>query len=159
MGQLQDDFLRAAAAAATAAGHPFAEYAACEAALESAWGLSKLAVLGNNLFGQKQAHPAPPGAVTLTLPTREYLHGSWVAILATWVKFPDWSTCFHARMGLLQCPSRVYPHYSAALAAPTGEIFIDEVSKTWSTDPDRAGKVLTIHDLHRSAFDSKPIAA
>ena len=52
---LQDSFLRQAAAAAHTAGHIFPAYAACEAALESTWGQSRLARQANNLFGQKQS--------------------------------------------------------------------------------------------------------
>jgi hypothetical protein len=70
---MQDDFLLKACEAARTAGHVFPEYAACEAALESAWGMSRLAVEANNLFGQKQSHP--PLGESLDLPTKEYLHG------------------------------------------------------------------------------------
>ena len=145
MATFQDDFLRKAASAARAAGHPFPEYAACEAALESAWGQSGLATRANNLFGQKQSRPPLDGTGTLSLPTREFLGGVWVTVNANWVLFTDWSTCFNARMRLLQGASRKYPHYAAALAATTGEEFVREVSQTWSTDPARANKVLSIY--------------
>jgi hypothetical protein len=49
--------------------------------------------------------------------------------------------------------ARGYPNYGAALAAATGEQFITLVSRTWSTDPDRAGKVLDVYDHHRLAFE------
>ncbi len=74
------EFLQTTAAAARAAGHIFPEYAACEAALESAWGQSSLAVKGNNLFGTKQhVHPIYG---TLNIPTREFLHSTWVVVNA-----------------------------------------------------------------------------
>src|ERR1700761_5944697 len=79
-GMSEAEFLAKAVAAAKAAGHVWPEYAACEAALESAWGGSELAVQANNLFGQKQAHLPLAGTETLTLPTREYLHGAWVTV-------------------------------------------------------------------------------
>ncbi len=148
----QEDFLLNAAAAARAANHLFPDYAACEAALESGWGLSRLATEANNLFGQKQAHPPLPGTATLTLPTREFLHGAWVAVQAAWVKFPDWESCFRERMALLRSLAAAWPNYAAALRAATGEQFITEVSRTWSTDPARAGKVLTVYDCHRAVF-------
>lgn len=150
---LQEAFLRKAAAAARTAGHLFPEYAACEAALESGWGQSHLATAANNLFGQKQAHPPLPGTQTLSLPTREFLHGAWVAVQANWVEFPDWEACFTERMALLRSLARGYPNYGAALAATTGEQFITLVSRTWSTDPARAGKVLDVYDHHRAAFE------
>lgn len=148
----QNDFLLKALAAARAAGHLFPGYAACEAALESGWGLSLLAREANNLFGQKQAHPPLSGTETLALPTREFLHGVWTQVPANWVKFPDWSACFRERMALLRSLAGAWPNYRAALAAATGEQFITEVSRTWSTDPHRAGKVLDVYDHHRAAL-------
>ena len=62
--------------------------------------------------------------------------------------------CFSARMRLLQGASRKYPHYAAALAATTGEEFVREVSQTWSTDPARASKVLSIYAAHHGCFVS-----
>ena len=148
----QESFLRRACDAARAAGHLFPEYAACEAALESGWGQSHLATQANNLFGQKQAHPPLPGTETLSLPTREYLHGAWVSVQAAWVQFPDWSSCFRERMALLHSLATGYPNYREALAAATGEQFVTAVSRSWSTDPARAGKVLAVYDAHRGAF-------
>jgi flagellum-specific peptidoglycan hydrolase FlgJ len=152
MSSLQEEFLRKASDAAKAASHIFPEYAACEAALESGWGMSQLAGSANNLFGQKQAHPPLPGTETIALPTREYLHGAWTTVRANWIMFADWQACFEERMRLLGALSHAYPHYAAALAARSGEEFIHEVSQSWSTDPQRAGKVLSIYDAHHQAF-------
>jgi flagellum-specific peptidoglycan hydrolase FlgJ len=153
-----DEFLQEAFVAARAAGHVFPEYAACEAALESAWGLSGLAVKGHNLFGQKQSHPPLSGTGTLTMPTREFLHGAWITVQANWVQFDDLKACFAARMELLQRLSQSHPDYRTALVATDGATFITEVSRTWSTDPQRAGKVLSIFDNHHQAF-SEMLAA
>jgi len=144
----QAEFLEKAVAAAQAAGHIWPEFAACEAALESAWGGSALAVQAHNLFGQKQAHPPLAGTATMELPTREFLHGAWVTVSAQWVKFADWNGCFTERMRLLQRLRRAYPHYAEALVAKTGEAYVTTVSKSWSTDPQRAAKVLAIHHQH-----------
>ncbi len=114
--------------------------------------MSHLAVEANNLFGQKQSHPALAGTDTIALPTREYLHGAWVSVQANWVRFADWSACFRERMTLLHSLSAAYPNYKAALGAATGDQFITEVSKTWSTDPNRAGKVLAVYDCHRKTL-------
>jgi hypothetical protein len=134
MGPIQREFLSRAYKAACAAQHLFPEYAVCEAAIESAWGQSRLAIEANNLFGQKQSHPPLPRTATLVMPTREFLHHEWVTIDANWVKFADWGDSFRARMALLNRLSETYPHYAAALAASTGEEFATEVSKSWSTD-------------------------
>lgn len=144
----QTKFLNAALAAAKASGHIFPNIAACEAALESSWGLSQLATEANNLFGQKQSHP-PISAETLTLPTKEYLHGTWQTVQANWAKFASWQECFSARMNLLKALAPSYPAYRAALAAKDPETFVTEVSKSWSTDPQRAAKVLSIYRAHR----------
>jgi len=146
----EEEFLSKASEMARAAGHVWPEYAACEAALESSWGRSELAVKGNNLFGQKQSHPPLPGSQTMRLPTREFLHGAWVSIMANWASFADWETCFRARMELLERLARAYPGYSRALAAVDGEIYVREVSAVWSTGPARAAQVLEIHGQHRN---------
>lgn len=149
---LQETFLTRARAAALAAGHIFPEFAACEAALESAWGQSKLATEANNLFGQKQSHP-PVGA-GLQLPTKEYAHGAWLTVPALWAKFADWQGCFAARMALLERLANAYPAYAAALAAKDGSEFVTLVSRRWSTDPHRGEKVLQVWQMHRGVFDA-----
>jgi flagellum-specific peptidoglycan hydrolase FlgJ len=142
--QAQENFLRAAWQAALNADHVWPEMAACEAALESGYGLSQLAREDNNLFGMKQhLHPLYG---THVLPTRECLAGEWKTCSASWVKYPDWKSCFEDRMATLRRLAPKYPHYAAALAAPTGTGYIYEVSRTWSTDPERATKVLAIYD-------------
>jgi flagellum-specific peptidoglycan hydrolase FlgJ len=156
---IQTVFLSRACRAAQAAHHIFPAYAACEAALESGWGRSQLAAEANNLFGQKQSHPPLAGTETLTLPTREFLHGHWMTVSANWAKFADWNECFKARMALLERLSRAYPHYGAALKAMTGEQYVAAVSLSWSTDPERAGKVLAVYDAHADVFTNMQRAA
>jgi len=139
----QRQFLRLATAAAVKVNHPFPEMAAAEAALESSWGNSDLAREDNNLFGMKQhAHPI---CGTVTLPTKEFLDGKWMACSANWVKYPDWSSCFADRLATLQRLSNKYPHYKAAINAPNAETFVTEVSRSWSTDPQRAQKVISVY--------------
>ncbi len=150
--QTQSSFLVNAANAARAAGHIWPAHAACETALESAWGASRLALEANNLFGQKQTAPPMDGTETLEMPTREYLHGEWVEQMAAWVKFPDLAACFRARMEMLRREAARYPHFAAALAATSGEQFVREVSVSWSTDPMRAEKVMMIYHAHAGIF-------
>ena len=142
MNDSQKSFLARATAEAQKANHPFPEMAAAEAALESSWGNSQLAREANNLFGMKQhAHPV---CGTVTLPTKEFIDGKWMACSANWVEYPDWASCFADRLATLQRLSNAYPHYKAALEAPDAQTFVTEVSKTWSTDPNRAAKVVSI---------------
>ena len=147
----QDSFLRQASAAARAAGHIFPDYAACEAALESTWGRSRLAREANNLFGQKQS-VGEPDSSALAMPTQEFLDGRWVTVIARWARFADQADSFRARMALLRRLQPSYPAYARALAAASGEVFIEEVSRAWSTDPQRAQKVLAIHRQHCASF-------
>lgn len=151
---MQDRFLRTAAAAAQAARHPYPEYAACEAALESNWGQSRLAREANNLFGQKHSDASTDGALAspLLMPTQEFLHGRWITVMAEWARFADQASCFRARMALLRRLEHSYSAYARALVATTGESFVEEVSRAWSTDPGRAAKVLAIHRQHSASF-------
>lgn len=143
MNPLQLQFLDRATSEAIKANHPFPRMAACEAALESGWGASALARNGNNLFGMKQ-HQHPCGE-TMALPTREFVNSEWVACVANWVRYPDWRSCFADRLVTLERLAPKFPHYAAALKALDARTYIAEVSKTWSTDPDRAKKVLSIY--------------
>jgi flagellum-specific peptidoglycan hydrolase FlgJ len=143
MGPLELHFVQQAAKAADSAGHLFPEMAGCEAALESSYGRSLLAIEDNNLFGMKQHRHALYG--TAILPTREFEQGEWVAVSASWVKYPSQAACFQDRMATLVRLSSTYPHYAAALRALDPESYIREISQTWSTDPARAEKVLSIY--------------
>jgi flagellum-specific peptidoglycan hydrolase FlgJ len=140
----QHDFLQRAFEAAKAAQHVEPEMAACEAALESGYGRSQLAAQDRNLFGMKQ-HQHPEYG-TVSLPTREFLGGKWVALNSNWIVYPDWQSCFKDRMDTLTRLAPIYPHYKNALTAGSATTYVTEVSKTWSTDPERAEKVLSIYD-------------
>jgi flagellum-specific peptidoglycan hydrolase FlgJ len=138
--------------AAEQAGHIFPEMAACEAALESGYGRSVLAMQDRNLFGTKQhVHPVYG---THSLPTREDLGGKWVEVTANWVSYPDWQSCFADRMATLKRLASFYPHYAAALAAGSATTYVMEVSRTWSTDPERGEKVLAIYDACAGDWDA-----
>lgn len=141
------DFFAKAVPEAKASGHIFPEYACCEVALETGWASSQLCVVANNLFGQKQG-PTTADLPTVQIPTKEVIHGQWVTVNAIWPRFDTWSDSFEERMNLLRALQPKYPDYAAALAAQTGEDFIKAVSKTWSTDPQRADKVLQIYNKY-----------
>ena len=143
MNDVQRQFLDRAAAEAVKANHPFPQMAACEAALECTWGHSQLALEANNLFGMKQHVHTIYG--TMTLPTREFQNGEWTTVGAQWIQYPDWRSCFCDRLATLERLSNAYPHYKAALEAKDPQTYISEVSKTWSTDPNRALKVQEIY--------------
>ena len=141
----KEDFLTQAKQAAMNIGVSWPGYWAAEAALESNYGQSQLAERADNLFGMKaHAHTAPED--TLELPTHEWVDGQMVPTVAHWMKYEDWEDCLRDRMATLVRLSSTYPHYAAALNASDGPTFINEVSKTWSTDPERAEKVLAIYN-------------
>jgi|SRR5579859_1185995 len=142
----QRTFLDQATAEAVKANYPFPQMAAAEAALESNYGLSELATHDNNLFGMKlHSHPDHPEWGMHSLPTREFEHGNWITINSNWMSYPGWDACFRDRLQTLCRLSTLFPHYAAALQAPDAETYIAEVSKTWSTDPNRGAKVLSIY--------------
>jgi flagellum-specific peptidoglycan hydrolase FlgJ len=136
-------FLDKAAMAADNARHIFPQMAACEAALESGFGLSQLAREDNNLFGMKQHRHAEYG--THALPTKEFENGEWITVVALWVHYPGWALCFFDRMKTLFTLAPFLPHYHAAVTAKDAETYIREVSASWATDPKRADKVLAIY--------------
>lgn len=150
----QKQFLDKATLAAKQATHPFPRMAAAEAALESRYGRSGLAIEDSNLFGMKQhLHPIYG---TVSLPTKEFVTGEWIETTANWVKYPDWATCFFDRLNTLTRLSHIFSHYAAALNATDAETYIREVSQTWSTDPARADKCLAIYQAYVSAL--QPVA-
>jgi flagellum-specific peptidoglycan hydrolase FlgJ len=136
-------WLKSTAVEAEKAGHVFPQMAACEAGLESNYGRSELARGGNNLFGMKQ-HKHPVFG-TMVLPTKEFLDNQWQTVDAEWVKYDTIEECFADRMDTLFRLRDAYPHYLAALTAADAYTYITEVSQTWSTDPNRASKVIAIY--------------
>lgn len=142
MNPTQRNWVLQSAGDAAEAKHIFPRMAAAEAALESAYGTSALARLGLNLFGMKQhIHPVYG---TLSLPTQEFENGQWVPQVAQWVQYENLQQCFADRMATLERLAPMYPEYQAALTAADPTTYVTEVSKRWSTDPNRAAKVLAI---------------
>lgn len=149
MTDQQKQFLDAAAAEATKASHPFPQMAAAEAALESNYGQSQLARDAFNLFGMKlHQHLDHPEFGELALPTREFEGGKWIAVTAEWMKYENLAECFEDRLATLQRLAPKLPHYAAALAASDPYEYVTEVSRTWSTDPNRAAKVIAIYQQY-----------
>jgi flagellum-specific peptidoglycan hydrolase FlgJ len=139
-------WIQETASEAQAGNHIWPEYAACEGALESNFGQSELAQKGFNLFGMKVHTHSEYGQLgEIALPTKEFINGEWVTKNAYFIAYPRLADCFTDRMKTLQRLRFAYPHYNNALNAPDGETFVREVSQTWSTDPNRAEKVLSIY--------------
>ena len=143
----QQQFLSSTAQAAQAGGHVWPAMGACEAAVESGWGESQLDKEANNLFGCKQ-HQHPVYG-TVNIPTREFTSAGWVTEDAEWVSYPTVADCFADRMLTLRTLSSTYPNYGLALVSDTPEEYVTEVSRSWSTDPNRAQTCIEIFQAHQ----------
>jgi flagellum-specific peptidoglycan hydrolase FlgJ len=139
-------FISNCSVAARLVAHPYPDMAACEAALESAYGTSQLAREYNNYFGMKaHKHQDHPEWGIVILPTHEWENGQWEEVSAAFEKYPKPEDCFADRLGTLMRLASIYPNYKMALEAQTSEDYVTFVSKTWSTDPGRATKVILIY--------------
>jgi flagellum-specific peptidoglycan hydrolase FlgJ len=142
MNEIQREWLESTAVAAEQAGHIFPDFAACEAALETGYGEHMGGT--HNLFGTKQhLHPIY-SAVSLS--TKEVLHGVTVNQTAPFINYPNDAASYTDRMLTLTRLQNTYPHYRCALSAADGETYVTEVSRSWSSLPNRAQIVLKIHD-------------
>jgi flagellum-specific peptidoglycan hydrolase FlgJ len=142
-------------AQAKVAEHVWPEMAACEAALESGWGTSALAREAKNLFGLKQS--SHPIYGTVMMPTREFINNQWTVVPAAWVQYDTETACFDDRMNTLRRLKSAYPHYAAALEATDPLTYIVEVSKSWSTDPDRAYKCQSIYADYKASLPTQDL--
>jgi hypothetical protein len=138
-------------------GHIHPYYAACEAWHES-WNrtsnrVSLLASKYNNYFGQKVGFSTREWPTT-TLGTHEEVGGRLRPEIAVWPVFPDMQTCFREHMELIQRSG----YYVAARNARTGEQYVREISKMWSTDHARADKVLAVYGMFKSLWEAPVIA-
>jgi flagellum-specific peptidoglycan hydrolase FlgJ len=148
--QAQLEQLKAFADAARVAKHIFPEMAACEAVIETGWGTSTLYLRYRNIFGQKQSHS--PIFTSVRMPTTEYENGKPRGMRADFVVFPTAMEAFEARMALLTRLATNYPNYNSALHAADPEEFVTMVSRSWSTDPDRAKNCIAIYRAHHDTL-------
>ena len=123
----------------------YASFSIAEAALESAWGTSKLSTQGHNLFGVK-ADKSWTGD-TISFRTREYLNKQWVFVNALWRKYPSWLGSFTDHAEFLHHNKR----YAKAFLSGSVEEFTVEIANAgYATDPLYASKIISIikqHDL------------
>ena len=131
----QQDFIKralAAADAARASGAPIVpSIAAPQAALESRYGKSKLAVQAGNLFGIK-AGKSWTGP-RLSMPTTEMQDGQLITIEAFWRSYATWTDCFTDYGQLIAGRSWFA---DAAAAARRGDAlgFLDGLLAKWDAD-------------------------
>lgn len=139
-------FVKMLAPAAIDSMHRFkvpARFTVTQAALESGWGKSRLAVEGLNLFGVK-ANASWKGPV-LTMNTREFINGTWVIVPARWRKYARLQDCLDDHAKFFHENLR----YAECFKATTSEGFARAVAKAgYATDPDYAKKLLTTMQRH-----------
>lgn len=147
-------FLNAARAAAhassTESGLPAAVTVA-QAALESAWGASRLSREANNYFGIKYR----PGCNEdfIELPTREECNGTLTQTTARFARFASIEACFRARDHIIL----TLPCYSEARACcGSPEQFMAALAKHWATDLTYAAKLTAVYAVVQTQM--KPYA-
>lgn len=129
-----------------------ASFTLAQAALESAWGASKLANSGRNLFGVK-ADPSWHGPVTMML-TREVINRQSVMVNAKWRCYASWGECLDDRAAFFQKNER----YAACFKQTTGEGWARAVAAAhYATDPGYAERLIgVIRGRNLARFDNLP---
>lgn len=128
----------------------FASVTIAQAALESAWGQSKLAREAHNLFGIKGVGPA--GYVEM--PTWEVVNGQRVQTTARFRRYNSRAECIEDRSRILTTLSR----YRDVLEAGTPELQSRALQECgWATDPQYGAKLLAIIlQHHLTQYDLSP---
>lgn len=143
-----DQLLPAALSCQRSAGIP-ASFTLAQAALESAWGESRLARDGHNLFGVKA--DASWHGPTVEMNTGEIIGGQRVMVPAKWRAYPTWLDCLNDRAKFFL----TNPRYAKCFAEKTGEGWARAVPAAgYCTDPAYAAKLIEIiHGRNLTRFD------
>ena len=99
-----------------------------QAALESAWGGSRLAQKANNYFGIKVRE----GDAWIAMPTTECIDGEVKKLTARFARYASMADCFAARDQIL-LTAPVYAEARSHTSEPIA--FIHSLAKHWATDP------------------------
>ena len=138
------EFLSAAVAAArqsSAQSNLHAGVTVAQAALESAWGESRLAQKANNYFGIKTRGDQ----LFIAIPTTECEAGETKKLTARFARYRSMAECFAARDAIIlvvPCYAEARGHAREPLA------FIHSLAKHWATDPAYAEKLERIYLQH-----------
>lgn len=121
-----------------------ASFIIAQAALESAWGASRLTVVANNLFGIK-ADPAWTGE-RFQIVTKEYVDGNPILMEAWFRKYPNWQASIDDHARFIQDA-----RYAQAFHSGNGiEFGYAAAAEGYATDPQYGQKlesVITTHQL------------
>jgi flagellar protein FlgJ len=145
---IADATLAALAASRTSSLPPGVTVA--QAALESAWGRSRLAREAHNYFGIK-AHGTHPSIAFLTA---EVANGMVVQAPARFARYASMQECFRDRDLLIRKSAR---YREACACADRPEEFICALAVHWATDPRYAEKLLQLYHANgMSELDRGP---
>lgn len=108
-----------------------------QAALESNWGASRLAVEGHNLFGLKGSGPAG----SLIVPTTEYRGGKTVTVNAAFRKYRSWAESIADHARLLSAA-----RYAGAVRKTGPEAARAVAAAGYASDPQYASKLVRLMD-------------
>lgn len=127
----------------TATGIPWL-FAATQAAHESAWGLSKLTLEANNLFGITGDTWAQQGKPVYVIITKEFAKdGTPFVIKRPFRKYDSWHASLEDWAGLIQ---RRYPAALAAAKVSDFSAFADGLQAGgYATDPHYATQLVALH--------------
>ncbi len=152
----RSEFLRQAMEAAKTAsaksGFP-AGITVAQAALESAWGQSRLSQDANNYFGIKGYGKYDQ----VSMPTHEVENGVLKVVTAEFAKFQSMAECFAARDQLISTSSFFA---EARSCAGNAEAFARAIARHWATDPAYAEKLLAIYQRFKlNSLDESAVPA
>jgi flagellum-specific peptidoglycan hydrolase FlgJ len=121
-----------------------ASFVIAQAALESAWDKSELALQAKNLFGVK----ADPGwhGPTVSIQTEEFFNGHYEMVPAVWREYPTWQACLDDHAAFFT----VNPRYAEALKVRGDPMAFAAAIKAanYCTDPDYVSKIQAVIDDH-----------
>ena len=134
--------------AASAANHKWPAAAACEAVIETGWGLHT-PPSSNNVLGIK-AYRGWTGPVVGASGTEQNPDGTWTGPQSDyWCVFTSPQACFAEQMLILQ-----EPRYASAMAAVTIEMYITLECAVWSTGLTKGQAVLETYNAHRDLLET-----
>lgn len=131
------DATRLVGQSGTAVPPAYLPVAVAQLLLESGWGTSQLALLGQNYFGVK----ARDGEPAIVFPTTEHLSGQDVRVKAAFRKYASMTESCAAHCRLL-CTA---PAYAGARAHPDDpRAFALALQGRYATDPDYGAKLAAV---------------
>lgn len=112
-----------------------------QAALESAWGESGLAVKGNNLFGIKGKY----NGQSVIMETSEFIDNKWIKVDAEFRKYPSWNESVEDHGNFFTSTEWRKGNYSKVVGATNYKQAAQELSNAgYATDPGYPGKLINI---------------